>query len=417
MNINVDIPWLRDVPLDELRRIVDAVYRVHHLISVITDLDTLLESIIEESKQVARAEACSLLLYDAKAGQLYFHIARGETGDQQALKREVCLKLDEGVAGVAASTRQSINVEDVGKDPRFYSMADEISHFKTRSLLAVPLVDRDTLIGVIEVVNKIGGTAFTDADLHVMEMFSSLAATSISNARLIEDNLKTERLAAIGQAVSGLSHYTKNIVTGMMGSAELIDQGLTRNDVDLLRRCWPILKRSTNRISDFVQDMLAFSKPREPVYETCLVRDLINEVAQTYSGLLANRKVSIEVNTDAAEKPIALDTGGVYRAMLNVFSNAGEAVPAETGRICVRALMDENGNLVIEVEDNGPGVPEENRSQIFEPFFSTKGSHGTGLGLAVTQKIVQEHGGNITVETARSGGALFRLTFPQPRVE
>lgn len=407
-----EIPWLKDVPPADMQRIVDAVYRVHSLIAAITDLDTLLKSIIDESKQVAHAEACSLLLFDPTAKQLYFHITHGEKGDQQALKREVRLTLDQGVAGAAAGRMQAINVADANSDPRFYKTADEISHFKTRSLLAVPMLDHGSLIGVIEVVNKIDGNAFTDVDLHVMEVFASLAATSIVKARLIEDNLKAARLAAIGQAVSGLSHYTKNIVTGMLGSVEMIEQGLAQNDVDLLRRCWPILKRSTNRIADFVQDMLAFSKTREPMYETCLVRDLLDEVAQTYMGLLAHRNVHVEIDAEQAFEPVALDAGGIFRALLNLFSNAGEAVPPECGKISVVARTGDDNSLIIEIADNGPGVPEENRQLIFEPFFSTKGSHGTGLGLSVTQKIVREHGGDVSVETAPGGGALFRVTLP-----
>ncbi len=410
--MNGEISWLKDVPPAEMQRIVDAVYRVHCLISAITDLETLLESIIVESKKLARAEACSLLLYDPVAEELYFHITRGETGDQQALQREVRLGLGQGVAGTAAKLRQSVNVDSARTDPRFYKAADEISHFQTRCLLAVPMLEHGDLVGVIEVVNKVDGGCFTDTDRHVMEVFASLAATSIVKARLIEANLKAARMAAIGQAVSGLSHYTKNIVTGMMGSTDMIEQGLAKNDIEILRRCWPILKRSTNRISDFVQDMLAFSKPREPMYETCFVHDILNEVAQTYNGLLAHRNVQLTIDTEHASDPVSLDTGGIYRALLNLFSNAGEAVPPDTGKITAVARKTEDGGLSIEIADNGPGVPEENRKLIFEPFFSTKGSHGTGLGLSVTQKIIHEHGGDITVESAPGGGALFRITLP-----
>jgi len=113
-------PWSSEVPPEELRRIVDVLYRVHRFVAAITDLDALLERIMEESKQVANAEACSLMLYDAEAGELYFEVALGESGDQQALKKEVRLKLGQGVAGAAAATRESINVPDVSRDDRFY---------------------------------------------------------------------------------------------------------------------------------------------------------------------------------------------------------------------------------------------------------------------------------------------------------
>ena len=214
-----EIPWLEDLAAEDTRRIVDALYRVHSLIAAITDRHALLERIMEESKRVANAEACSLLLYDAATQELYFQVAQGETGDQQALKQQVRLKLEQGIAGEAARLRKSISVPDAAADPRFYVAADAISGFRTRSILAVPLLDHDTLVGVVELLNKEGGGPFTEADLRVMEMFASLAASSIVNARLIEYNLRAERLAAIGEAVAGLSHYIKNLITGMSNSA------------------------------------------------------------------------------------------------------------------------------------------------------------------------------------------------------
>jgi len=412
VKIDDDIPWLRDVSPADMRRIVDALYRVHYLISAVTDLESLLERIMEESKEVARAEACSLMLYDRVNQELYFQVAQGKTGDQQALKSQVRLKLGQGIAGVAAATRSSINVRDVANDTRFYSDADEVSHFKTRNLLAVPLVDRDDLIGVLEVVNKIGDEAFSDTDLHVMEMFSSLAATAIANARLIEENLASARMAAIGQAVAGLSHYTKNIITGMIGSSELIDQGLTLNDIAMLQRCWPVFKRSTNRIYEIVQDMLAFSKTRRPNYEACDIAHLISDAAQNFTGLLARKEVAISIHANL-QQPVYVDSTGMFRCLLNLLTNAGDAVPSGSGKIDVSARLNAAGDLVLEIADNGPGVPQSDKVRIFEPFYSTKGSQGTGLGLAVTHKIVEEHSGSITVERGPEGGALFRLLIPQ----
>lgn len=394
-----------------MRRIVDALYRVHQLISVITDLNTLLERIMEAGKNVARAEACSLLLHDPHTGELYFQVAQGERGDQQALKREVRLKVGEGIAGSAAHTRKSVNVEDVTTDPRFFRAADGITRFTTRSLLAVPMIERERLVGVIEFVNKIGGGAFSETDRHVVEMFSSLAATSIVNARLIEDNLRKERMAAIGQAVAGLAHHAKNIITGMGGSVELLDENLAKGNLDSLRRVWPVFKRSTVRLSDFVQDMLAFSKPREPIYEDCRLAALIDEVVKSYADFITRRKVRVEVLAEA-DVPMRVDTQGIYRCLQNLLANAVDAAPQDTGVISIRARNASKGCVMIEVADNGPGIPAQNRSKVFEPFFSTKGSQGTGLGLAVTHKIIREHRGEIVAEQAPEGGALFRILLP-----
>lgn len=404
--------WLTDVPPEEMRRIVDALYRIHQLTSVMTDLDRLLECIMEESKQVASAEACSLLLYDEETEELYFHTALSESGDMQALKRGVRLKLGQGIAGTAAQMRQSINVTDAREDKRAFRGADEITNMETRSLLAVPLEDKETLIGVLEVMNKVGGAAFSDFDQRIMETFSSLAASVIVSARLIETNLKSERLAAIGQTVAGLSHYIKNIVTGLTGSVDLIDESLEKKKTEILERCWPILKRSVGRISEVVEDMLAFSKPRTPIYRLCDVEEIFDDARATMGAKMEGKGVVMEIDTEGVAGKVKVEARGIHRCVLNLLSNAADAVTKGKGKILLRAATPVDEGLLIEVMDNGSGVPESIRENIFDPFFSTKGSGGTGLGLAVTHKIVLEHGGVIAIEESPWGGALFRITLP-----
>ena len=420
MRIEDQISWLAEVPLNEMQRIVDALYRVHRLHASVTDLDGLLKALLEESQAVAHAEASSLLFYDHALDELYFHMAMGETGDQQALKEKLRLKLGEGIAGMAAASRESLNVEDAHSDPRVNRTADLLSNFDTRSLLAVPLVDNDELVGVLELVNKVDGRSFTDFDQRVMEIFSSQAASAIVRARLIAENLRSERLAAVGQAVAGLSHYTKNIIQGMLGSVEIVDEGLNDEKRELVERGWPILKRSVARLTHVVEDMLAFSKPREPLYEACDLRQVVDEAAETFRELFERRNVELELDTRGIGDgdQVWLDARGIYRCILNLLTNAGDAVPVDQGRI--RLSVKKAGDVLeVEVADNGPGIPEENRHKIFDAFFSTKGSSGTGLGLAVTQKIVAEHGGTIQVAKSDLGGACFqlRLNVRKPQAE
>ncbi len=407
-----DIPHLEAHSSEEWQRIVSALYRVHRLMGAITDLGTLLSRIAEESRRVAHAEASSVMLFDAETNELYFRVALGESGEQEALKRSVRLKLGQGIAGTTAQTRSSIVVQNAQDDPRFFPGADTVIQFRTRSLLAVPMIDRDTLVGVLEVVNKIGEDAFSGLDLRVMEIFSSLAATAVTNARLIEERIQNERLAMVGQAVTTLSHHTKNIVTGLTSSAELIDMGLQGGNLEVLKRGWPVFKRSTKRISNFVQDMLSFSKARAPHREACDVCSVVREAQETFAELFVRKHVELRVDTSGVRGPAWLDPEAMDRALLNLLINAAEAAPEGAGRISLKARTSDEGVLEIDVSDNGPGVPEDCRDRIFEPFFSTKGSQGTGLGLAVTRKIAREHGGDVTVLQGPEGGALFRMALP-----
>ena len=397
---------------EEMARIVEALYHVHRLIAVLTDLDSLLERITEESKKVARAEASSLVLYDEANDELFFHVALGESGDQETLKREIRLKMGQGIAGAAAQSRKAIIVNNAQEDPRFFRGADNATQFQTRSLVAVPMVDRVKLVGVLEVVNKAGGGEFTDMDLRILEMFSALAATSIVNARLIKDQISNARMAAVGQAVTGLSHYTKNIVTGLSSSSDLIEMGLKTENFDVIQRSWPVFKRSTKRISNFVQDMLSFSKPRKPMRERFDVADLIREAYDTFAELLVHRQVDVRIDTEQVTEPAFVDGQSIYRVLLNLLTNAADAAPEEGGRIEVVARTAPDGTLEIRVADNGSGIPEEHLERIFDPFFSTKGPKGTGIGLAVSRKIAVEHGGEITVVNLPGGGAEFLVSIP-----
>ncbi|MEX2016389.1 MAG: GAF domain-containing protein, partial [Candidatus Hydrogenedentales bacterium] len=222
--------WNADLPPEALRRILDAFARVQGLVSNITDRDRVLRSILEESQSIAGAEGCSLLLYDEAGGDLYFYLVLSDDGNPAALQHQVRLSLNEGIAGAAARTRGSVNVADVRADSRFYARADTLSKFHTQSLLAVPMIDQDRLIGVIELVNKAGGGPFTPADQQVMELFAGQVATVLANARLIEENLRSERAAAIGMAVAGMSHHIKNLLANLEVSLEMVDKGLEEDN-------------------------------------------------------------------------------------------------------------------------------------------------------------------------------------------
>ncbi len=397
---------------EEMSRIVEALYHVHQLIAAITDLDTLLERITEESKKVAGAEASSLMLYDPGTNELRFHVALGESGDQETLKREIRLTPGQGIAGAAAQSRKSILVDDAQEDPRFFSGADAATQFRTRNLLAVPMLDHDNLIGVLEVVNKLDGGAFTKIDMRVLEMFSGLAASAIVNARLIEKQIHNVQLAAVGQAVTSLSHHTKNIVTGLQSSADLIEMGINTENVEVLRRCWPVFQRSTQRISNFVQDMLAFSKPRKPVREPVDVTALLNDACDTFSELFAQKQINAQMDIARFEHRLFVDYQGIYRMLLNLLINAAEVVPDTGGRIAISVLPAHHEGVEIWVTDNGPGISPEDIERVFDPFYSTKGSKGTGLGLAVSRKIVSEHQGTLQVDNMPEGGARFRIYLP-----
>jgi signal transduction histidine kinase len=255
----------------------------------------------------------------------------------------------------------------------------------------------------------------------MLEVLSHHASIAIENARLFEANLKAERLAAIGQAVAGLAHYVKNIVTGMKGSSSLVECAIQEKSYDMLPRAWDILKRSTDRVSVLVQDMLTYSKERKPEMTIANVNSIVGDVVALY--MERARKSGIEVATNFSEDlpSIPIDETGIHRCFMNFVGNAIDAVAwpdrknPDPGKIEVETWLGDDGkNVTVMVRDNGIGIDQKVLDKIWEPFWSTKGSRGTGLGLAVTKKILTEHGARVETKSVVGKGTEFRIHLNIP---
>jgi len=326
---------------------------------------------------------------------------------------------ESSIAGYSATHREPLIVNDVYNDSRFFRQSDEKSSFKTRNIIAVPMLRKDRLIGVIEVLNKHGDGPFTDDDRRMLEVLAHQAAIAIENAQLYEANLKAERLAAIGQAVAGLAHYVKNIVTGMKGSTTLVETAIQEESYDMLPRAWEILRRSSDKVTTLVQDMLSYSKEREPELAPTDVNTIVRDVKALYDERAKQGGASIEVALEEDLPPLPFDEIGVHRCLTNFVGNALDALASPNRRatdppkVRVGTRLDrESKRFVFEISDNGCGIEPEKIERIWEPFVSDKGSRGTGLGLAVTKKIIHEHGGTVAASSRVGHGTEFEVAFP-----
>ena len=397
----------------ELERKVQTLYRVNDFMASITNLTKLLTLIMQESKDIVDAEASSLLLYDSKTDELYFDIAKG--GKEEEIK-QIRLKIGEGIAGVVAKTRKEIVVQDVHKDKRFARRVDKTTKFVTRNILAVPMIRKDRLIGVVESINKKNHGLFTDADVAILRVLADLAAIAIENAQLYNAKVQAERLAAMGEAVAGLAHYIKNVLSGVKGGMELVEMAIKNQNQQLLQDSWGILKNSNLKIANLIADMLTYSKERQPEYKLCSLDKVVEDTLMTAQGKARDHKVQLCSKLDSNISEVCIDPTGIYRVLLNLVLNGIDAIPDENGKITVTTNYNSDSDQIeITVADNGCGIPPNIVTRIFDPFFSTKGSGGTGLGLAVTQKIIKEHQGTISVKSVVNKGTTFIVTLPVKR--
>jgi signal transduction histidine kinase len=236
-------------------------------------------------------------------------------------------------------------------------------------------------------------------------------------AQLMEAMLKAERMAAIGQAITGVAHCVKNMLNGLQGGLFIAKQEAGRPGGAEAGRGLSMLEQNLGRLQDLVMDMLTYSKDREPEYEQTDLNDVISSVVDLMGVKAHERHVELRFHRCGDLGPVEVDPKAIYRCVLNLVSNALDASDREGSRVDV-TIRSEPPHAILEVADQGCGMDAATLKAIGRPFFSTKGSRGTGLGLSVTQKTVREHGGRLEVASVVGEGSTFRIYLPvqRPRV-
>ncbi|MBI5532416.1 MAG: PAS domain-containing protein [Deltaproteobacteria bacterium] len=237
--------------------------------------------------------------------------------------------------------------------------------------------------------------------------------------QLEREKLDAERLAAVGQTVAGLAHGVKNLITGLEGGMYMLETGLTKSNSKRIEQGWDMLKRNISRISVFVKDFLSFSKGRVAHVSPCVPGEIAQEVVDLYAGRAQALGIELLHQEPVPVEPAALDREGIHECLTNLVGNAIDACEmndnAGVCHVLVRTLEKDN-TVMYEVVDNGCGMDYDVKRKAFTTFFTTKGLGGTGLGLLTTRRIVQEHGGRITVESEVGKGTTFRVLLPRGRL-
>ncbi|MBI4766256.1 MAG: response regulator [Deltaproteobacteria bacterium] len=235
--------------------------------------------------------------------------------------------------------------------------------------------------------------------------------------RMQKELLQAERLAATGETVAGLAHAIKNILSGLKGGRYLVNQGFERNDIKYLKDGWAMVERNIEKISGLTKDLLTFCREREPEREPVNPNDLIRELFNLFQAQCQQQGVLLILDLDEEMGMVNLDPKGLLEVLTNLIGNALDACTLEEGviqkpEITIRSNRLPGKKILLEVKDNGMGIDREVGQKIFNIFFSTKGSRGTGLGLLLSRKIVQEHGGEILFHSEPRKGSVFQVILP-----
>ena len=395
-------------------------YRIsEEVVSSSLSIEQLLQRVLDTTLEAVGADRGCVLVTDPQTGELAPKaIAYRHSGHR--LDR---MPVSSSIVDYVLKTGQGIRTSDARADSRFASGLSIVRE-GIREAMCVPMTGRYELMGVLYVDTTVPtdllaepnsvATQLTDDELSLLAAIGRQAALAVEDHRYQEAFVKAERLAAVGQTIAILSHHIKNILQGVRGGSYLIDNGLRDDDLEMVEQGWSVVDRNQNRIFDLVNDLLTLSKERQPKLEAGSVNDLVRDIHDLMRGRADELQVSLQLAL-ADELPTAIfDQEGIHRAVLNVVVNALDALNGhENGIVELRTGQSADGVEVwIEIADNGPGIPDDQLEAMFNIFESTKGSAGTGIGLAVSQKILREHGGDIEVESQLNRGSRFRLIWP-----
>ena len=395
-----------------------ALYETAEAVSHILDVDQLLDKVMDlVLKSVQGDHGCFVLRDDAG------HLIPRAVKYRDGLNRQEEIGVSRTIVDYVLRESRGVLVSDAQTDDRFRG-GQSIHRHNIREAICVPMKGRRDTLGVLFLDTQStlkqfvsGGREngkFTEDHLHLASAIAHQAAIAVEESRYHQALVHAERLAAIGQTIAALSHHIKNIMQGVRFGADMVRTAMADDDRDLLGKGWKLVERNQGRIDQLILDMLSYSKEREPAIEPTDLNALCEDVLELVRGRAADRGIALEWRPGTGVAAVPCDPDGIHRAVLNLVSNALDAVEDRpTAKVGLQVLLEPDGSWVkVIVLDNGPGVPADRYDDIFKPFVSTKGSRGTGLGLPVSRKILREHGGDIVVQSVPEKGSKFTARIP-----
>jgi C4-dicarboxylate-specific signal transduction histidine kinase len=355
------------------------------------------------------------------------------------LKQQASVQISRTIARQVLNEKCALKVNDVRHDKRFDS-SDSLILSEINSLIVAPIMISNHVLGLIEVSRADMMDAFTEDGLDLLSIAGSMLGGALNHLEqikqqqaYIEQLMKTqsklqetqnelvrnEQLTVLGRMASSINHEIGNLLMPLL---EYHSERIAKNqheDEDALFSS-DELSYCCTQIKNLIDDIKHFSKgiDRRPEMNR---GDLAAQVEKAVRFVRIDQELfpksgpnAIQVHVEIKQRPkVIMDALQIGRVLINLLRNAAQAMigQARPAQIWIR-LKNEGDLAILEIEDNGPGIPEEVKDKMFQPFVSTKGEKGLGLGLDISRKIIVNHSGNIEFETSRGSGTIFRITLP-----
>ena len=364
------------------------------------DLDPLLNRIIEAARDIINAEAASILLYDDAGKQLYFQAAT----NMDPLMRGISVPMD-SIAGWIITNRQPVRISDVNKDQRYFKKVAKTVSFATQSIMGVPLITKDKVVGVLEVLNKQQGE-FSETDEDLLTVLGAQAAVAIENTRLFQQS----------DLIAEFVHELRNPLASINTASYL----LLRPEISpeqgrqIVQNIQSETMRLTTLTSSFL-DLARLESGRVQFHKsTFSLKAMLEECKSLMQAKAEESNVSILIEVPGDIPDIQADRDKLKQVALNLLSNAIK-YNRPGGKVVVTVQLVEN-EWQLNFTDTGLGIPEDELPRMFEKFYRVRATEkitGTGLGLSICKGIIQGHGGRISVKSKLGEGTQFAINLPQ----
>ena len=367
------------------------------------DLDVLLERIVQAAAEVSGSEAASILLYDDMTQQLYFQVA---TNLDEPTMRGLVIPLEGSIAGWILTNRKPLRIINAQQDPRLFANVDRLTGHPTQSLLGVPLITKNKIVGVLEALNKEKGK-FTDGDESMLSVLGAQAAVAIENARLFQQSdLISEFVHELRTPLASLSTATYLLMRPEISRDQ--QEQITRNiHSETLR---------LNALASSFLDLARLESGRVQFHKTSFnVVDLLYECKDVMNSKADEEKIRIQIESPEKMPMLEADRDKIKQVVLNLLSNAIK-YNRPNGSIILRSDFSAE-EILITIQDTGIGIPEDALPHLFQKFYRVRENEtkvaGTGLGLSICKQIVQGHGGRVEVKSKIRVGTAFTVHLPR----
>jgi K+-sensing histidine kinase KdpD len=386
-----------EIRFNNLQRLIEA----SKIINSTLDLDKLLGLILDSAVKSIDADRGTLYLVDSIKKELWSKVLQGDN------MVEIRLPIGKGLAGYVSETGETINIADTYADPRFNREIDKRTGYHTHNMLCMPMKNKDgKIIGVFQLLNKKQGS-FDSEDISFIDAFSAHASVAIENARLAQEMVQNERLSAVGRMASVIIHDIKNPMGTLRVYAQVMKKKSGNEEAAKLA---DEMIHQVDRFVNMTQEILDFTRGVSTSnFKELEFSDVMNGVLDFIEKDLEKNKITLTKNVKF-KGLVRLDQDKMVRVFYNIASNARDAM-SEGGSLTV-ATEAQEGNVRIDFMDTGSGMPEEVKNRIFEPFMSYGKKHGTGLGMAIVKKVIDDHGGKIEIDSILGKGTTIRIYLP-----